>query len=362
MFESVFERIGKGVSKNSGKIIVIWIVLIVLMGYGALLVFSHTSFNITNGFGSSKTMSGNATSEVSKYFNPSAARRSTDTSELIIVSQNITTTTSQGMNALISFQSEMNRYLKTTKNYTGTENIVVTERDTLQNYTDGILKLISVNYKITKNMNELESGINKTTPIFLVPEEIYFVSLNNAYIHGKNVTESESIAYNKVIGELPTNSPVFNLQKTYTNLFSSYVNSTLKSNNVNQLNDIIQFGSEFSLKDSAFNASLSSYNLYPIGQFIISYQNLTRYVSSPSSENVNLSVQLFKEESGSSFSSIKTLIVSTDNTSIIQFATLAYNLSQPATILQLDSISNLLSLRSTLKDFAGNPLFRGILW
>ncbi len=29
MFESVFERIGKGVSKNSGKIIVIWIVLIV---------------------------------------------------------------------------------------------------------------------------------------------------------------------------------------------------------------------------------------------------------------------------------------------------------------------------------------------
>ncbi len=357
MFESVFERIGKGVSKNSGKIIVIWIVLIVLMGYGALLVFSHTSFNITNGFGSSKTMSGNATSEVSKYFSPSAAGHSTNTSELIIVSQNITTTTSQGMNALISFQSEMNKYLKTTKNYTGTENIIVTERDTLQNYTVGVLKLISANYNITKNMNKVESGINKTTPIFLDPEEIYFLSLNNAYINGKNVTESESIAYNTVIQELPSNSPVFNLQKAYTNLFSEYVNSTLKSSNVKQLNDIIQLGSEISLKNSAFNASLSSSGLYPIGPFIIVHQNLTRYVSSPLSENVNLSIQLLKEESGNSFSNIKTLIVSTDNTSIIKFASLAYNLSQPATKLQLDSIANLLSVRSTLKDFAGNPLF-----
>jgi RND superfamily putative drug exporter len=357
MFESVFERIGKGVSKNSGKVIVIWIVLIVLMGYGALLVFSHTSFDITSGFGSSKTMSGNATSEVSKYFNPSAAGQATNTSELIIVSQNITTTTSQGMNALISFQSEMNKYLKTTKNYTGTENIVVTEKDTLQNYTDGMLKLMSANYNITKTMNLVESGVNHTNPVFLGPEEIYYLSFEKAYSSNKNISESESAAYEEVIHDLLSGSPVYDLQRTYTGLFSNYVNQTLNTKDIIHFVGIVQNGSKFSLEDNSFNTSFKEYGLYPIGQFLILHQNLSSYLTDSLQENVNLSIQLLEEESGASFSSIRTLIVSTDNTSMVQFASLSYNLSQPATDLQLDSLSTLLSVRSTMKDFAGNPLF-----
>ncbi|MCL5888834.1 MAG: MMPL family transporter [Candidatus Thermoplasmatota archaeon] len=356
MFESVFEKIGRGVSKNSGKIIVIWIVLIVLMGYGALLVFSHTSFNITNGFGTGKSMSANATSEVSKYFDPSAAGKSSNSSELIIVVQNITTTTSSGMNALISFQNRMDSYLKTAKNYTGTESIVVIERSTLQNYTAGIEKLMSANYQAAASINKIEYGINGSTSIFLIPEEIYYESFTGNYSAHRNVTQAESYAYDSVLKVL-SSSPEFELQKQYTNIFSSYVNATSKSSN--GLTNSIQTGSKLSLKNGSFNQSLI--RLYPIGQFVISNQSLQSYMTSSLNENVNLSLQFLKYEtaqSANSTNSLFSLIVSTDNVSLVHLAYLEYNLSLPATSLQLNSISVMLTESSTLKDFSGNPLFQ----
>lgn len=352
MFESVFEKIGRGVSKNSGKIIVIWIVLIVLMGYGALLVFSHTSFNITNGFGTGKSMSANATSEASKYFDPSAAGKSNSSSQLIIVVQNIPTTTSSGMNALISFQNRMDSYLKTAKNYTGTESIVVIERSTLQNYTAGIEKLMSANYQAAASINKIEYGVNGSTSIFLIPEEIYYESFMGYYNTAQNVTKAESYAYNSVLKAL-SSSPEFGLQEQYTNLFSSYVNATLKS--PIGLISSIQTGAKFSLENKSFNQSLTG--LYPIGQFVILNQSLKSYMVGSMNETVNLSLQFLNHAGPQSANSLSSLITSTDNVSLVHLAFLEYNLSLPATGLQLNSTSVMLTESSTLKDFSGNPLF-----
>ena len=68
MFESLFEKIGKFSSRNSGKIIVFWIVVLILMLYPATLVFSNTSFDIGNSLNTTSSMSYKASQELSEYF------------------------------------------------------------------------------------------------------------------------------------------------------------------------------------------------------------------------------------------------------------------------------------------------------
>ncbi|MHB1439714.1 MAG: MMPL family transporter [Cuniculiplasma sp.] len=368
MFESIFERIGKGVSKNSGKIIVIWIVLVVLMGYGALLVFSHTSFNITGGLGSSKTMSANATTEISKYFSPAAAGLSTKSSELIIVAQNITVTSSAGMTALINFQNNMGSYLKTVKNYTGSENLISTERDALRSFTTGMNKLMDENYKITKSTNGLESAVNASSGLFLSTEEGYIESFNAAYNKTLNISQSELSAYNQIKSALNLTNPAKDhyksLQISYLNAFSSNVNKTLSKNNLSSLNLIVQNSSKMTLSNSNFTAKFnlcernnSGLPSLSIVRGVIGHQNLTQYEKNPSIANVDVSIGLLKSEPGNSSIKGQDLITKTDNVSLEKFALVSYNLSQPATSLQIDSVSTFLTKMAAEKEFNGNPLF-----
>lgn len=365
MFESSFENLGKKVSKNSGKIIVVWIAIIVIMSYGALLVFTHTNFNITNGFGSSNTMSGTASSQLDKYFPSGSTSGPGSSNSLIIVTQNISLQTKDGVSKLIQMEKSLNSTLSKSKNYTGVQSIITTENTTLSGFTKGMYQLYSANYGIVENMNGVGTAVNASTQIFFTVEEIYSEYFIHAFNKTGNSQESRSIAYSYTINEInnSTNplSAYASVLQTFTNTFSKYVNTTA-SLSLSNIIVTVQSGSIMASQNLTFVSVLHNYSakgiqysFLTLSPTVIALQNLTQWMTSPLENNVGELVTIFQKDVGSSLNSTLTLFT-TDNTTLEAVALQSYLLSQPATEMEIQDLSLKLTSQAANKEFFGNPI------
>lgn len=363
MFESAFESLGKHVSKNSGKIIVIWIAIIVVMSYGALLVFTHTNFNITNGFGSSNTMSGKAATQLDQYFPSESSSGPGGASSLIIVTQNISVQSASGMGKLIELENSLNSTLSESKNYTGVQSILTTENATLLGFTTGMYQLYSGNYKIVEQMNQLGTAVNASATLFFGVESIYLQTFEGVYRSTGSISQSESSAYSASIHEIntvPGLSTYASVLDTFTNIFSNHVNKTL-INPVN-IEAVVQAGSIIASQNVTFTNAVNTcsskgmeYTFLDLSPDVIGLQNLTNWIQNPTSNNVAELTIIFHNEAGTSLNSTLALF-ETDNSTLSKVALDAYALSQPATSLEIRGLSLQLTSQAVDKEFYGNPL------
>lgn len=365
MFESFFENLGKKVSKNSGKIIVIWIAIIVIMSYGALLVFSHTNFNITNGFGSSNTMSGTASSQLDKYFPSVSTSGPGSSNSLIIVTQNISVQTANGVGKLVELEKSLNSTLSKSKNYTGVQSILTTENTTLSGFTKGMYKLYSANYGVVGNLNDLGTAVNASANIFLGVEEIYSVTFAVYYQSTASSQYSETAAYSNTISEIhnSTNplSAYASVLDTFTNIFSKYVNATTSVSATN-INSTVQNGSIGASQNSSFVSEINAcaakgleYSFLKLSPSVIALQNFTQWMEHPVENNVAELISIFQGEAGAALNSTLSLFT-TDNTTLHSVALESYLLSQPATSFELKELSLNLTSQAVNKEFYGNPI------
>ena len=120
MFESLFEKIGKFSSRNSGKIIIFWIIFLVLMLPGAQLVFSNTSFDIGNSLNTTSSMSYKASQELSEYFGQNTSNFGTsnsNASSFIIVTNNTPLQNLKTYQELYSVNTKLSSYSSTIKGF-----------------------------------------------------------------------------------------------------------------------------------------------------------------------------------------------------------------------------------------------------
>ena len=362
-----FLRILVGKSqKNSGKIIVIWIILIVLMGFGALQVFSHTNFNINNGFSSSNTMAQNAQNEISKYFPSANLSTSGTSSSLIIVTQNISTNTVSGYTNLVKFQSDMTNYLKTTPNYTGTTSLENIQMQALTNYTSGMYQLQQGNGKFVNEVSLLETGENASSQVFITLEEVYAETMLNAVSHGENLSQAEKVAYSTTLNIIKSeNNPVLETPQTYfLNNVSNYTNNTLNKLSLpNEVFQTVQHASVLIALNTSFNRELSTaesenslLQFLSLADPTLEAQNLTNWISNYADSNINESLTIFKGEVGAGLNKTCVLVQS-DNTTLRKLFSQTYNLSQPINSLQNTVLSIQLTANASMKEFNGNPLF-----
>ncbi len=137
MFESFFYKVGKYVKKNKKKVLVFWIVLFILLAYPATLIFSDTSYNLTNSLVTKNSQSSKANDILTSQFNSSSSDPS-----IIIVSNNTPIDNLTISREMLAFQHSMDSYLKGINvGYNSTTSIFTVENKTLMSYSNSTYKL-----------------------------------------------------------------------------------------------------------------------------------------------------------------------------------------------------------------------------
>ena len=169
MFESFFYKVGKYVRKNKKKVLVFWIIAFLLMAYPATLIFTDTSYNLTNSHVTKNSQSSKANDILTSQFNGSS-----DPS-IIIVSNNTPIDNLTVSREMLEFQHSIASYLKGINvGYNRTTSIFTVENQTLTGYsnstyklenaTKGLIGYTAANLSSSKNVTLAVENITSTSP------------------------------------------------------------------------------------------------------------------------------------------------------------------------------------------------------
>ncbi len=209
MFESFFYKVGKYVKKNRKKVLVFWIIAFLLMAYPATLIFTDTSYNLTNSLVTKNSQSSKANDILTSQFNDSS-----DPS-IIIVSNHTSIDNLTVSREMLEFQHSMTAYLRSINiGYNRTTSIFTVENQTLTGYSNSTYKIENATRDLIEYTLFLKSsGYNVTYAVY-------------------NITElsPEHSMYDKILGELfPVNSTIPATFEENAFTFVTYVNNTIKN-------------------------------------------------------------------------------------------------------------------------------------
>ena len=201
MFESFFYKVGRYVKKNKKKVLVFWIILFLLMAYPATLIFSDTSYNLTNSLVTKNSQSSKANDILSAQFNGSSSDPS-----IIIVSNNTPIDNLTISRDMMAFQHSMDSYLKSINvGYNSTTSIFTVENKTLMGYSNSTYKLENgTSGLIEYTLLLKEQGYNESYAITNItrtsPEHSTFDDLLGELnlTHGNGVPDFVSYVYNDI--------------------------------------------------------------------------------------------------------------------------------------------------------------------
>ncbi len=359
MFESTFEKIGRGVSKHSGKIIIIWIIVILLMGYGATLVFSNTNFNVQSSFGGGSGEAQTAQNLVTKYF-PSSSSGNPNGTQILILTQGTFVNSSADYAALFNYQKYLNSTLNGTRGFTGVQSIIGTEHSTMLPFGSGMKLLLSGNAGATLALNGAMYQVNASSGIFLGTEALYLKSFSSS-------NGSLSSSYNLTVSELNAiNIPYLAQQIKFLDAFTSSFNTSGSQMFTNTILDIQQSG-QSTLKNTTFtnylNNSTAFAPLISSSYSVIQNQNLTMFILHPNESMIDQTVIFFPYvtlPTGSGTQQLIGIITQEDKYTLYSASYLIFNnthLNLTPSNGTIDHISNILTQSAAMNQFLGNPYF-----
>lgn len=224
MFERSFERIGRFSEHNSGKVIIFWIVLLILLAPFSTLLFSETSYDIGSSIVPQNSMSSKASALQNQYFsnsNPSGGDPS-----LLIVTTGTSVNNQTSFGKLISAQNQVTNYLNSNGVKGTFTSVVNVENSTLSGVGLLALKLINGTYPLISEVNSQETLLNQSINSTL--NMVYGIP---AY-YIKNYTSNgfnSSGAYNNTTEFLHKSSANPQISILYLNSFTKYENITLSA-------------------------------------------------------------------------------------------------------------------------------------
>ncbi len=172
MFESFFHNIGKYVQKNKKKVIVFWIIMFLLFAYPASLIFSDTSYNLTNSLVTKNSQASDANNILQSQFGTGSGDP-----EIIIVANNTSLNNVNVSQKLMEFQTSVDNYLKSQNvGYNSTTSIFTVENQTLTGYSKKIYGLESGTFGITY-LTYYQLNINGRN----ISKTVNFITTNKTY-------------------------------------------------------------------------------------------------------------------------------------------------------------------------------------
>ncbi len=154
MFESSFKKIGQFSQKNRKIILAFWIILFLIMIPFATLLFTDTSYNVTNSLVTKHSSSYEANKILTNEFGTS-----TSGNQIIIVANNTNIDNKTVNDKLMDFQGSIINYLNSTNiGYKSVTSIYTVENSTLTGFSGNIKGLESGTYGLNKYIVGLYLG------------------------------------------------------------------------------------------------------------------------------------------------------------------------------------------------------------
>lgn len=354
MFESSFRKLGIISQRNHKKVIAIWLILFIVMIPFASLLFSETSYNLTNSIVTSNSMSSIADNLLTTQFASSTG--SGNGSSLIIVTNNTPVNNLVDSGSLQSLLGELNSYFNGVKGYAGMTSIYSVENTTLHNVIPGLKQELAGTASLINGTTVLYNGINSTMSFEYGLPALYLYVFNSSYFNTSNsstylnFTTSSSYAYDAAYASAISGAP---LTTAYVNTFTYYWNlSSASLNPVDSMNHAMNSSVE---SNSTFMTIASQADALPLMQQIANTTSLHTYLLNLTSSTYSTASSL-ASYTYSQTPSASGLIVGGLNVSIPHFVESALNLGLTPSSLSIEDLSVALLVNSTVFLMAHNPL------
>ncbi len=361
MFEASFERIGRFSERNSGKVIIFWIALLLLLSPFASLLFSETSYDIGSSIAPSNSMSTIADNIQSAYFGGNGS--GVNSSEGVVI---VTTGTNMNENsavqALLNSQNNVNSTLARqgiTSNFTS---ILGIENSTLSGVAQLASAYINGTYPLVQSLNTQSYQINGTLNAL---SGIIFGSASkylNAYAQSSYNRDS---SYNASVQFLTSLNLPVTLQPIailYVNSFTQFLNQTSvdTANASLAINEAItNYTSPFLfLSQNATSAPLY-YMSYAINQNFTFYDFLASPTSFPVIFNSNFTKNYTTNLLITQLSNQTQVVNFTKdqlNLTIPELVNISYDSGNQMALFQLNNTVDGIVTNSTVRYFQGSPV------
>ncbi|WP_075057427.1 MMPL family transporter [Thermogymnomonas acidicola] len=234
MFERAFRRLALTVTRHSGKVIIIWLVILVLsLPPFAGILFNDTSYNIASDIVPANSMANTAQNLFNTYFG-GGGNASSNSTLVIVTNGTPIDSVRGGIDLLASLQGAVASYLDSLGSGVNITSFLTVENETLQSFSNSSKALLNGTYSLLSTLNAEESELNQTT-VGLAEVEyglpaVFIRAFNASEAYG-NVTVEDSVAYHAALsaaGDMP--AQFSSLATSYLDLFSYAWNSTVKEN------------------------------------------------------------------------------------------------------------------------------------
>ncbi len=356
MFEGGFEKLGRISAKHSGKVIIFWVVLLIVLTPFASLLFSETSYNLGGSITPASSMASKATSLQTAYFGGNGSTSGSNQS-MVIVSTGTYVNQSNGYSALIKSQNQILSYLKSQGVSANITSISGVENSTLSGVAFYISTILNATYPLVSSINNNASLLNDT--VLAVNATLFGLPAVYLYAYEQS-NNNKSIAYATTITELEQ----FHLGSLTAMARSYFDNLTAY---LNQSSIITPTIIDQNINYTLYNQTFSTYVISTFGTGVYGIavslrQNFT--FDQAISPGFNTSLDKFTnnlvlEQFSPALSENATLsdfITNQLNMTINDFVNTSFRAGSPATQAQLNSTVTDIVAHSTVSYFSGSPL------
>lgn len=350
MFETTFRKLGIISKNHRKKIIIFWVVLFLVMLPFASLLFSETSYNLTNSIVTKNSMAYRASAIFDSQFPSSSS--SGGGSSIVIVTNNTPVMKQESSASLQNLTNKLNSYFQTVPGYTGLTSIYGLENSTLGKTLPALKLELSGTAQLINGTTTYYSSINNTIGLeYGLPSlylENYSVILTNTHNDSAKARDS---AYNYTIGVAAQIPSISFPAIEYVNTFSYYWNGTAE----NDFSANMSYSVNSTLGNATFDGHASSYPVYSIMTAIHNVTSFDSYFTDQKSAIYNTSLAIIVGSYSSNPTS-SNLITSGLNVSILEFTKDVLSLGLKPSSNSIEKLSTSLMANATESLFAHNPL------
>ncbi len=243
MLERTFARVGAFSQRNSGKIIVAWIIALVILGPFAPMLFGETSYNISSGIFPSNSMSAEAQKYLAEYFPHEA---SAGGHSLVIVTTGTDVNSPAVIASFSTIQNDVTGYFAAHGIRGNVTSALTVENSTLTGITHGAKIELNATYALMSRTNQAIYGLNSTLNQTL--QMIYGVP--SIFLSNYSVSNNSSAANNFTLRQIKGEG---SLVRVYYGSFYGYWNASAITSEANR--------TDYSINQAIDNLSSQYYNL-----------------------------------------------------------------------------------------------------
>ncbi len=372
MFEKRFEAVGRFSERNSGKIIIFWIILILVLAPFASLLFHETSYDLTSSIVPPNAMATKSSNLEKLYFQDNSTSGSSNgTQSMVMVTTNTSINSTPQMGDMISAQNSVEQYLTGQGINVSFQSIVGTENETLHGVAAAASGFLKLAYPLLDQFAQSSYSINQSLNASLS----IIIGIPAYYLGNLSEGKSPSTAYNGTlffIDGIGKVNPLFmQIGIPYFNTFAALFNGSFAINPGKPLNDI-----NSSILGAALNQSLNTTlnKLISQGGSIGSFASLFYQAKLPIAVTFNVTEYPINTDGQfysrfaynftvpilaqgiSSNSTIVSALQNDLNVTPYKLAGDAFNLSQPPDSQAIQAESDRVVANGIISYFRGSPL------